>query len=92
MLREGAKKLVSILTISTLITENSKEAILVSVKELEQVTCIYYPIAFLGGITQNSSALNPVLTLLDSGSEVNAMHPAFAERLSLVVQATNIDA
>ena len=30
--------------------------------------------------------------ILDSGSEVNAMHPAFAERLGIVVQTTNVGA
>ena len=30
--------------------------------------------------------------LLDSGSEVNAIHPTFAEKLGLVVQTTNIGA
>ena len=73
-------------------TEDSEEAILVSAKELEQVTCIQYPIAFPGGVTQDGSALGPVSALLDSGSEVNAMHPAFAERLGLVVRTTNVGA
>ena len=73
-------------------TEDSKETILISVKELEQVTCIQYPINFLGGVTQDGSALDPVLALLDSGSEVNTMHPAFTERLDLVMRATNVGA
>ena len=75
-----------------MVTEDSEKAILVSAKELKQVTCIQYPIAFPGGITQNGSALDPVSALLDSGSEVNAMHPAFVERLGLVVQTTNVGA
>ena len=87
-----SQKLASILTTSTLITEDSEEAILVSAKELEQVTYIRYLIAFPGGITQDSSALDPVLVLLDSDSEVNAMHPVFVERLGLVVQTTNVGA
>ena len=92
MPREGAKKLASVLTTSTLVTEDSEEAILVSVKELEQVTCIQYLIAFPGGVTQDGLALGPVSALLDLGSEVNAMHPAFAERLGLVVRTTNVGA
>ena len=92
MLREKTKNLVSISTTSTSVTENNEETILVSVKELERVTCIQYPIAFPGGVTQDDSALGLVLALLDLGSEVNAMHPAFAERLGLVVQATNVGA
>ena len=79
MPREGAKKVALVSTTFTLVTEDSKEAILISVKELKQVTCIQYPIAFLGSVTQDGSALDPVSKLLDSGSEVNAMHPAFAE-------------
>ena len=54
--------------------------------------CIQYSIAFPGGETQDGSALGPVSALLDSGSEVNAMHPAFAERLGLMVQTTNVGA
>ena len=76
----------------TSMTDDSKEAILVSVKELEQVTCIQYLIAFPGDVTQNGSALDPMSALLNSGSEVNVMHLAFVERLGLVVQVTNIGA
>ena len=82
----------SVSTTSTSVTEDSEEATLVSAKELERVTCIQYPIAFPGGVTQDGSALGPVSALLDSGSEVNAMHPAFAERLGLVVRTTNVGA
>ena len=82
----------SVSTTSTSVTEDSKEAILASAKELERVTCIHYPITFLGGVTQDGVTLDPVSALLDSGSEVNAIHPAFAERLGLVVQTTNIGA
>ena len=80
----------SVLTTSTLVTENSEEAILVSAKELKQVTYILYSITFPGGVTQDGSALDPVLAFLDLGSEVNAMHLVFAERLDLVVQTTNV--
>ena len=33
-----------------------------------------------------------MLALLNLGSEVNAIHPAFAERLGFVVQTTNVSA
>ena len=92
MPRKGAKKLASVLTTFTLVTEDSEKTILVSVKELEQVTCIQYFIAFPGDVTQDGSAPNLVLALLDSSSKVNAMHPAFAERLGLVVRTTNASA
>ena len=74
-----------------MVIKNSEKAILVSAKELEQVTCIQYLIAFLNGVTQNGLALDPVLALFDSGSEVNVMHPAFAEKLGFMVQTHNIN-
>ena len=73
-------------------TEDSEEAILVSGKELKQVTCIQYLIAFPGGVIQDGSALNIVSALLDSGSKVNAMYPTFEQRVGLAVQATNVGA
>ena len=69
----------SVSTISPLVTEDNEEATLVSAKELERVSCIQYLIAFPSGVTQDGSALAPMSALLDSDSEVNAMHPAFAE-------------
>ena len=77
---------------STSVTEDSEEATLVSAKELERVTCIQYPIAFPGGVTQDGLALGPVSALLDSGSKVNAIHPALTEKLGLVVRTTNVGA
>ena len=71
-------------------TEDNEEIILVSAKELERVTCIQYPIVFLSDVTQNGSAYDLVSALFDSGSEVNAIHLAFVERLGLVVQSTNL--
>ena len=50
---EAAKKLVFVLTTSTLVTEDSEKAILIGAKELKQVTCIRYPIVFLGNVTQD---------------------------------------
>ena len=82
----------SVSTTSTLVTEDSEEAILASVKELERVTCIQYPITFPASVTQDGVALDPVSAYLDLGSKVNAMHPAFAEKLGLVVQTTNVGA
>ena len=45
-----------------------------------------------GSVTQDGSAIDLLSALLNSGSEVNAMHPAFAERLGLVVRTTNVGA
>ena len=82
----------SVSTTSTLVTEDSEETILASAKELEQVTCIQYLITFPGGVTQNGVTLDPVLAFLNLGSEVNAIHPAFAERLGFVMRTTNVGA
>ena len=82
----------SVSTTSTSVTEDSEEATLVSVKELEQVTCIQYPITFPGRVTQDGSALHPVSALLDLSNEVNPIHVAFVERLGLVMRATNVGA
>ena len=72
--------------------EDSEEAILISAKELEQVIYIQYLIAFPGGVTQDNLALDLVLAILDLDNEVNAMYPAFAKRLGLVIQTTNVGA
>ena len=74
------------------VTEDNEKVIQASAKELKQVMCIQYPINFPGGVTQDGLALDSVLALLDSGSEINAMHPTFAERLGFVVQTTNVGA
>ena len=66
-------------------TENSEKAILVNAKDLKQITCIQYLIAFLGSITQDGSILNPVLVFFDLGSEVNAIHLTFEKKLDLVM-------
>ena len=66
-------------------TEDGEEAILVCVKELEQAMYIKYSIIFPNSITQDSSALDSVLALFDLGSEGNAMYPAFAKKLALVL-------
>ena len=52
---------------------------------LARVPCIRYPIIF----RKNSV---PVLALLDSGSEVNAIHPTFAQELGLPIRTTDIGA
>ena len=76
----------------TLVIENNEKAILVSAKELEQITYIQYLIAFSGSITQDDSTLDLVLALFDLDSEVIIMHPIFAERLGSVVRTTNVGA
>ena len=91
MSHKRAKKLVSISTISTSVTEDSEKAI-IDTKELGQVTCIQYFITFPDGVTQDGLTLNLVSAFLDLGSKVNAIHPIFIDRLGLVVQNTNVGA
>ena len=79
------KKLVLVLIISTSVTEDNEKIILVSAKELEQIIYIQYPIAFLGGITQDCLILDSVLALFDSSNEVNIIHLTFAKKLGLVM-------
>ena len=43
----------------------------------------------MGCITKDGSVLDHVLALFDLGSEVNAMHLVFAERLNFIMRATN---
>ena len=73
------------------VTEDSGEAILVSAKKLEWVTCIQYLIVFQDGVTQDGSALNPMSALFDSGNEVNAIYPTYAEKVDLVMRSTNVN-
>ena len=80
----------SVLTTSTLVIEDSEKAILVSAKKLEQITYIQYPITFLGNVTQDDLALDPMSALLYLGNEINVMHPAFTERLGLLIQTINL--
>ena len=51
-------------------------------KELEQVACIWYLVTFK----------DQTEALLDSGSEVNVMNPAFASQLGLKIWKTNVRA
>ena len=50
---------------------------------LVQVLCIRYPINF---------GKKSVLALFNSGSEVNAVHPAFAKELGLSIRAIDVGA
>ena len=77
-LSEAAKKLVSVSATSTLETGAREEA-------LERVSCIHYPIQF-------KKDKNQMQALINSGSEVNAMHPSFAKQLGLLIRPTNVGA
>lgn len=52
---------------------------------LERVPCIQYLVRF-------SRDQVDAQALIDSGSEVNAMHPAYAKKLTLLVRKTDVGA
>ena len=69
----------SVSATSVPVTDGDEEVV------LDRVPCIHYPARFQGDQEQ-------VRALLDSGSEVNAMSPAYAERLGLKTRKTNVGA
>ena len=73
------KKLVSVSLTSTSTTGAREEA-------LERVLCIHYPVLF------KNTDKAPVQALIDSGSEVNAVHPSFVKQLGLSIRPTNVGA
>ena len=73
-----SKKLVLVLATSVLITDRGEK---VAVK----ISCIYYPVWFQEDQEQIS-------VLLNSNSKVNAMSPAYAKKLGLKTQKTNVKA
>ncbi len=54
-----------------------------SLEALQRVPCIRYPVQFQA---------KPIEALIDSGSEVNAMTPAFAAKLGLSTRPTGVGA
>ena len=74
-----AKKLVLVWAISSLMTETS-----IRVEQLERIPLIQDLVQFKGHTT--------VQALLDSGSKVNAMTPAYAAVLELRIRSTIVAA
>ena len=70
----SGKRLVSVLAPSASVTEASKEAHKVI---LDRVPCIYYPVQF----RKDKGAI--IRALIDLGSKVNTMTPAYAKQLGL---------
>ena len=68
-----------VLSTFTPVTEDSQGV------TLERVPCIWYPVQF----RKNK---NNIQALIDSGSEVNAMNPAYTKKLGLRVRQTNVGA
>ena len=81
-----------VLTTSMSMIESNVGAILISVKELKQVTYIQYLIAFPDGVTQDGSALDSVSAVLDSSNEVHIIRPTFVKKLDLMMQIINVGA
>ena len=77
-----AKKLVSVLATSSLMTGTSIKAL--KVRVLDKVPYICSPVQF------RKDKNKDILALLDSGSEVNAMTPAYAAHLGFKVKITNV--
>ena len=67
---------------STLITNTSREA------TFEQVPCIWYPVKFCR--KNNEDEKKDVRALIDSGSEVNAIQPAYATKLGFYARKINV--
>ena len=75
--RNRSQKLVSVSATSTSMTGTSKEG-------LERISCIYYPVQF----KDTDKAL--MQALIDSGSEVNAIHLFFVKQLGLPIRLTDV--
>ena len=69
----------TVLATSASVTEASKEV------TLERVSCIQYPLQF-------QKDKNGIQALFDSGSEVNAINPAYTKKLGLRVRQTDVEA
>ena len=73
----------SVLANSVPVTDNNEKVII-------RVPCIYYPVRFQENQGQESQ--EQVRALLNSGSKVNTINPAFARKLGLYIQKTNVGA
>ena len=91
------KKLVSVSATSTPVTETREEEVGTAeagkdgeenegeYRNLTRVPCIRYPVTFRKKSVSMSA-------LLDSGSEVNAIHPTLARKLGLPIRPTDVGA
>ena len=75
----------SVLATSVSVTDGGEEVV------LERVSCIHYPVWFQKDSKQKGQQ-QQVRALLDSGSKVNAMSPAYAKKLGFKTQKTNVGA
>ena len=78
------KKLVTVSATSTSVTVAREEEVDENLEaNLARVPCIRYPI---------NLGKKSVSAVLDSGNEVNAVHPAFAKELGLLIRPTDVGA
>ena len=77
-----AKKLVSVLATSTLMTGAREKALI-----LERVPCIHYPIQ-----SKKNANKTQVQALINSQSKVNSIHPNFTKQLGFPNRPTNVGA
>ena len=75
---QTSKKLVLVSATFMLVTDTSS-------KEVGRIPCIYYPVRF-------QKSQEQVRALLNGGSKVNAMSPAYAKKLGFKTQKTNVKA
>ena len=86
-----AKKLVLVSATSALVTGASKEAEMTQATQegkeviLDRVLCIHYRVQFC-------KDKETIRALIDSGSELNAMTPAYTKKLGLQTQKTDVGA
>ncbi len=78
-----AKKLAAVLATSTSVTASLEaDASAQASKALQRVPCIWYPVRFQEGQLMRA--------LIDSGSEVNAITPAYAVELGFTARKTSV--
>ena len=80
-----SRKLVSVSATSVRVTDNRGEKVV-----LKKIPYIHYPVQFEEDQGQEGQKL--VRVLLDSGSKINAMSPAYAKRLGLKTRKTRVGA
>ena len=77
-----SKKLVLVLATFALVTEASRKDEVI----LERVPCVHYPLHF------HKDKENKLRTLINLGSKINAMTPAYVSKLGLRVRHTDVGA
>ena len=74
----------SVSATSVPVTDGGEEVV------LEKIPCIYYPVQFQKDSKQEGQ--QQVRALINSGSKLNAISPAYVEKLSFKTRKTNVGA